>query len=149
MMYSELLLIQQAGYEFIPQIERAEDLLRHVWDRYFADAEVKPLDAWAAEDVGLVLRTCMDTLRVAVLAYRLAAGEDAPDVAEFFKDAAQYQTAHELNRLVEAAQRKEREEAPGHHFSAALAGAYDMPAQSAIKFLGELLEGGGADAGRS
>lgn len=139
MTYNEMLLIQNAAYDFIPQVERAEEMLFHVWDRYFADAQVKPLNEWAADDVGLVVRSCIDTLRGAVLTYRLGVGEDA---GAYFDDAAEYQTARELSRLVDAAQKMEREKRPGASFSERLRASYDLPAADAVAELRALLKGG-------
>lgn len=142
MTYNEMLLIQDAAYDFMPEIERAEDMLRHVWDRYFADAVQKPLDEWKAEDVGLVVRSCIDTLCGAVLLYRLKVGEYAPDVGAYFDDASEYQTARELSRLVDAAQEVEREKRPGAYFSERLRAAYDLPPAAAVDALRGLLKGG-------
>lgn len=144
MTYAEMLLIQDAAYDFIPEIERAEDMLRHVWDRYFADAEQKPLDAWKAEDVGLVMRSCIDTLCGAVLTYRLRVGEDAGNVADYFDQAAEYREARELNKLIDAAQKVAREQHPGESFTERLRAAYDLPPAAAIDALRGLLKGGEA-----
>ena len=142
MTYAEMLLVSDAAYNFIPEIERAEDMLRHVWDRYFADEEQKPLDVWNAEEVGLVVRSCIDTLCGAVLTYRLTVGEDAANVGAYFKEAAEYQTARELNKLIDAARKLEQEQSPGASFSARLCAAYTMPPDAAIDALRELLKGG-------
>lgn len=149
MTYSEMLCIQNTNYDFIPQIEDAEDLMRHCWERYFSKAGGPgQINEWDAEEIGLVLRLCIDRICGAVLAYRLAVGEDAPNVEGYFTEAAEYAEARELSRLVDAAQKRAGElHGPMRPtFSARLASVYDMPAADAIAELRALMEGGNADA---
>lgn len=108
MTYREMLTVQDVNYDWLYLVEEAETLLRHCWERFFADADVKPLSERDTEEVGLTLRMCCDHISAAILSYRLTVGEDGPGVEEYLRDAAQHQEARELNALVSAAHDMER-----------------------------------------
>ena len=143
---NQLNAVQNTNCDWLFEVEDAESLLRHCWNRYFATTEQKSANIHEneLEEIGLILRLCCDKIWDAVLEYRLMVGEDGNGVEQFFKRAADYQDVRELNRLNNASWDKEREltGAERDAFSARRSAISEMPPAVAVKALRRLLGGG-------
>ena len=144
---NQLIEVQYVN-DWLFEVEDAESLLRHTWNRYFAtEHKSVKIGEHELDEIGLILRLCCDKIWDAVLTYRLTVGEDGNGVSAFFDRVADYQEARELNRLNDAAWDKERELTGAEHdaFKARRHAISEMPSEVAVKALRRLLNGGDAD----
>ena len=142
---SQMTAAQNVNFDWVFEVEDAETLLLRAWDRFFS--ENRELNAWEAQEIGTLLRVCCDRISAAVLSYRLSVGEDGSDVEAFFRKAADYQEARELNRLNDAAFQHERKlhGSMREAFAARRLAAMDLPPAESINALRGLLKGGEHD----
>lgn len=135
-------------YEVINSIEETETLLRCCWMRFFGTPGEDDQPKDNLQEIGVLLSVCCDRLYDVLLRYKLAVGNDGPDVDNYFSEAKDFQEIHELSRLYNAVHERERK-LSGSERSALEAkrkAIAALPPAAAIPALRALLKGGEADA---
>lgn len=145
---SQLISADSVAYEAITHIEEVETLLRCCWMRFFGTPGEDDQPKDNLKEIGVLLGVCCDRLYDALLQYKLAAGNDGPEVDNYFSEAKDYQEINELSRLYNSVHERERklggsERSALEHKRKQIA---NLPPAAAIPALRALLKGGEADA---
>ena len=138
---SQLISADSVAYEAITHIEEVETLLRCCWMRFFGTPGEDDQPKDNLKEIGVLLGVCCDRLYDALLQYKLAVGNDGPEVDNYFSEAKDYQEINELSRLYNSVHERERK-LGGSERSALEAkrkAIAALPPAAAIKALRELL----------
>lgn len=85
---NERVIISNALYGIVDDLDRAKVLLGLVWEDYFGDARQEAIDSAEAETIGKMLYIVLDILCDATLAYKLTVADDSDPRVKGYTEAA-------------------------------------------------------------